>query len=140
MGWQKDTLTGLAVRYDSLGIGTWRTSTALGTIVLGALPDEIDLGIGLHGYRVGPDDPAQPHDAAAGPVLAPRRRGRDRRSRLAGVRRHDRPRRPALGAATVTLARSLSSIPMGVDGRGRAERACNYALDLDLPPTALRSY
>jgi hypothetical protein len=138
MGWQSDVAVGFAVQLAAAGVGVWDKHGSTGTIYRGPLPPDL-LGVGVQTYRVGPDDPQNAttqlriqfwlraatvadlddldsvlYDAVQG---------------LAGV---------AMGVATVTDCRSLSSIPMGVDGNGNVERACNFTVDLDLPPTALR--
>lgn len=139
-GWLSDVGNGAAQRLADHGIGTWDPDDGTGNINRGSIPPDICPAIGLQAYRFGPDNPAQPSaqvrlqfwlraadidalddlDAAIADLFIG----------LNGV---------TFGAVTVTDCNSISALPQGLDSQGNPERSCNYSLELDLPPTALRS-
>lgn len=140
MGWQSDVATGYAAHLGATGVGTWDPAGSTGNVYLGPLPADLVPGIGIQTYRAGPDDPANPttqlriqfllRAATIGALDDLDAALYDAVQGLHGV---------AMGAATVTDTQTVSAVPLGQDGNGNLERACNYAIDLDLPPTALRA-
>jgi len=141
MGWQSDVAVGFAQLLDAAGVGTWDPDGSTGNIYLGELPPDACPGIGIQTYRAGTDDPANPttqlriqfwlRAATVGEIDDLDSALYDHVHGLQNL---------AMGAAMLTDCASYSSIPMGLDGNGNRERACNYTLQLDLPATALRSY
>ena len=139
--WLSDVATGLARLLHDAGIGVFDPDGTAGNIVRGPLPPDTCPGVGVQVYRIGADDPAHPTTAVRAQLWA-------RAATPGGAEDLDAAIYDALqglshapmGSAVVTDCGSLSAIPMGVDGNGNTERACNYRLLLDLPPTPLRHY
>lgn len=141
MSWQSDVADGAAQRLADLNIGTWTPDGSAGTIHRGAIPPNVNFGIGIQTYRAGPDNPGQPNTRLRIQFMlrAPDNTTLDDTDAaiydafmaLAGVE---------LGSAHVVDTQAISSLPMGLDESGNPQRACNYQLDLDLPATPLRSY
>ena len=139
MGWLSDVAAGCAAQLAAAGVGTWDPAGTSGSIVRGALPPDIVPGVGLHTYRVGRDDPANPTTQVRLQLML-------RAATIAALDDLDSAAYNALqglhgvamGTVVVTDCQSYSAIPMGPDGNGNLERACNYVLDIDLPATALR--
>jgi len=146
VSWLSDFAVGAAQRLVAQGVGTWAPDTPTGSlgagnIFRGSLPPDVTPGVGLQAYRAGPDDPQNPTTQVrlqawlrAGTVAALDDLDAavyDAFQGLSGV---------AFGTTQVTDSRCISSVPQGIDGNGNRERACNYAFELDLPATALRSY
>lgn len=141
MTWQTDTVEGYAQQLNDKGVGAWDPNGTSGNIYRGTLPEDVCPGIGIQAYRVGRDDPANPTTQLrmqfmlrAGSLGALDDLDAALYDALQGL--HD----VAMGVVMVTDTQSISAVPMGVDGNGNYERACNYAADLNLPDTALRAY
>lgn len=141
MGWQSDTAVGVAERLDALSIGVWAPTTAAGTIWRGALPPDVNFGIGILTYRIGADDPKNPNTKLRLQFFlrAPDIGTLDDTDEaiydaLLGLHGAD------FGTAQLTDTQSISALDAGVDSAGNPQRTCNYRLDLELPATALRSY
>lgn len=141
MGWQGDAAVGIAAHLDGFSIGVWSPTDSAGTIWRGALPPEVNFGIGIQTYRIGADDPANPTTKLRVQFFlrAPDIDTLDSTDEaiydaFMGLSNVD------FGVAHVVDTQSISALSAGVDSRGNAQRTCNYQLDLDLPATALRSY
>lgn len=141
MSWQSDVTAGFAQRLEDFGVGTYDPIGAGGNIVIGALPPGLAPGVGIQSYRLGADDPRNP-------TTQLRLQFWLRAATLNALDNLDAAiydivqglANSLMGVAAVTNVQSVSVLPMGVDGNGNLERASNYAVDLDLPATALRSY
>ena len=142
MGWQSDVARTIAQVLDDGSVGVYDPATvpSTGNIYRGPLPATVCPGIGIHVYRVGRDDPANPTTQVrvqlwlrAATVDAVDDLDSAAYDALQGL--HD----VATGSAVITDVQSYSSMPMGVDSNGNAEKSTNYTADLDLPATALRS-
>jgi hypothetical protein len=126
-GWTGDLLTAVAQRLDDAGIGTWDPDGTTGSIVHGALPDEIDNGIGLTAYNL-----TNRRTSLSGEVTQPIQFFL--RGTLAQVEQaaddlyaaFNGLRDTTLGSTRLTLIELHSDVPMGIDQRGRIERAVNY--------------
>ena len=141
MTWQSDVARTICQRLNDAGIGTWNQAGTGGSIVRGTLPVDTCPGIGVQLYRAGADDPQNPTTQVrvqlwlrASTVAALDDLDAAVYDVLHGLQDQD------AGAAVITHVISQSSVPMGLDGNGNAERSCNYQVHLDLAPTALRSY
>jgi hypothetical protein len=145
MGWQSDTAVTIAQVLDDASVGTWVPTApgvvSTGNIIRGPLPADVCPGIGIQTYRVGADDPSNPTTQIrvqlylrAADVDALDNLDSAAYDALQGL--HGVP----TGSAVITDVQSYSSVPMGVDANGNAERTANYTVDLDLPDSALRAY
>lgn len=134
MSFTDDLLTGLAKDTARIDGCTWSPDTAAGNIYLGPIPDATDSGVGLTPYGLQADttlaDATQPVQFWI--------RGTDefvKQVADALFDRHHGATHRIIGGVDVTTSALNSDALMGVDGKGRRERAVNYYFSVIAPTT-----
>lgn len=131
MSFTTDLIAGLAEWLDAAGAGTWNPDDT-SSIVDGALPDEVEQGIGLTPYNLSADstvsDVVQPVQLYLRGDAAWVKETAD----LVFDEWHGQVER-TIGGIRCALIELNSDVPMGVDQRGRTERALNYQIHAHRP-------
>lgn len=133
MSWTTDLIGGLAAFLDGQGVGTYQPDGTGGSIVLGALPADLDTGIGIVPYNLQPNhilaDVTQPVQLwLRGPSMTAVNDLADSIfTVLEGVQG------VTLGSMFCPLIFLSSDVPQGVDATGRWERAVNYYIRATRP-------
>jgi hypothetical protein len=127
MTWTADFIAAVAQRMDDNSIGTWDPDGTTGDIYEGALPSDVDTGIGLTPYNLRAlrtsleADVVQPVQFwLRGTSSYVRDTADSIYSAFQGLQR------VTFGGAFCVLVSLHSDVPMGVDQSGRFERALNY--------------
>ncbi|HVW81301.1 MAG TPA: minor capsid protein [Mycobacteriales bacterium] len=128
MTWTGQIEDGLARLLNDKGVAVYEPDGFDGNIILGALPDEIDTGIGVQAYDLQPDhllsDVVQPvqlflRGATKADAQALFDSCFDALEGVVNV---------TVGGIPVSLIELNSSVPLGIDGKGRTELTVNYYL------------
>lgn len=141
MGFTTDLLSGIASRLDTAGVAVWRPTGTYDPaevgIVLGVPTQQPDSLIALAVYT-SDDDPSL-SDSTLGMQVRLRAPDADTRKAddladgvfdtLQGL--HG----ATLGPLRLVYARRRSTLPLGIDGKGRHERTENYDLTVHRPST-----
>lgn len=131
MSFTEDLVAGLAEWLDNAGAGTWNPDDA-GTIYDGPLPDEADNGIGLTPYNLTADsdvsDVVQPVQLylRGDPTWV------KQTADLIFDEWHGQVERTVAGIRCALIALH-SDVPLGIDDRGRTQRALNYDIHAHRP-------